>query len=227
LYHINGYVRTAPAGPTAGSVLGIQVNGIMIKRETFPVSAFSAIHLSTEAYLMVGDLVNMIGYSPSGTWTSSYMAGGNALDPAAPTLEVWRIAGGPKGDKGDQGGPVIPPADVLITPTLLNGWTYFGSPYTPVSYYKDQIGIVRLRGMIQHASNRTLNMFTLPTGYVPSHTLILAATSQDQTASVRIGGVINEGGARTAGMVYCAAVGNVSLPQTAGWVSLDGISFRV
>ena len=72
----------------------------MIKRETFPVSAFAAIHMSTEAYLMVGDLVNMIGYSPSGTWTSSYMAGGNALDPTAPTLEVWRIAGGPKGDKG-------------------------------------------------------------------------------------------------------------------------------
>ena len=90
----------------------------------------------------------------------------------------------------------------------------FGSPYTPVSYYKDQIGIVRLRGMIQHASNRTLNMFTLPTGYIPSHTLILPATSQDQTASIRIGGVINEGGARTAGMVYCAAAVMYHFQQT-------------
>jgi hypothetical protein len=222
LYHINGYVRSGPAGPSNGSIVGIQVNGIMVKRETLPVVGFSSVHLSTEAYLMVGDLVNMVGYSPSGVWTSSYAASGNAVDPAAPTLEVWRIAGGPKGDKGekgDPGGPLIPSVEAWIALPLATGWTNLGGEYETAAYYKDPFGIVHIKGVVNHGSNRNATVATLPTGYRPPLSEFFPIVNSDTFGQMRIHGL---------GSAVGDGIMRMTSPtgQTAGWISLDGITFR-
>ena len=64
----------------------------------------------------------------------------------------------------DQSGKVIPGA--WIAPTLLNSWVQTaGRP--PVGFFKDALGIVRLRGCV-NGGVLTNAAFALPAGYRPS-----------------------------------------------------------
>lgn len=101
-----------------------------------------------------------------------------------------------------------------LTPvTFTNGWSnYFsGTEYGPVSYYKDAMGIVYLRGLAAGGTIGT-DMFTLPTGFRPSAgTLIFTIISGTNTSAGRVD-------IRPNGTV-AAISGN------SGWMILSGISF--
>ena len=96
-----------------------------------------------------------------------------------------------------------------ITPTLSNGWVYYGSPYEPPGYYMDVSGVVHLRGLIK-SGTVGVTMFTLPAGFAPPYTLIVPAMSADALCEIRVD---------TGGNVIVTTGGSGT------WVSLSGISF--
>ena len=50
--------------------------------------------------------------------------------------------------------------EAWITPTLLNGWVNFGSGFAGVSFYKDQLGHVHVRGAVSGGGERDRRLCT-------------------------------------------------------------------
>ena len=83
----------------------------------------------------------------------------------------------------------------LITPdgswtdaTLVNSWVNYGAPYANASYRKDALGWVHIRGVIK--SGTTTNpttLFTLPAGYRPSNSYVMATDSNFAHALFTVG----------------------------------------
>ena len=61
-----------------------------------------------------------------------------------------------------------------LTPTLINGATnYNATDYYGVSYYKDTLGVVHLRGVVNVTGTGWANRFmNLPVDYKPSKIMI-------------------------------------------------------
>lgn len=101
---------------------------------------------------------------------------------------------------------------VPVTYTDAN-WTDYGAGFTGVSYWRDALGLVHIRGLAQTAVARAIGVtiFTLPAGFRPA--------AQEIFTMQGPGGLVR---------VDVAAAGNVYL-QTAlnalDWVSLSGIKF--
>ena len=93
--------------------------------------------------------------------------------------------------------------------TLLNGWTNYGGAFPVAQAMKTSDGMVMLTGLVK-AGTFNQTMFTLPVGWRPKRTIIVAAVSNDQY-----------------GAVYIQQDGAVSASQGAagGWFSIDGITF--
>lgn len=69
-------------------------------------------------------------------------------------------------------------SSVFIAPTLLNGATNFGAGFIPAGYYKDNEGLVHLRGLVALGSSGvTQEIFILPPGYRPSSTEMFVTIS--------------------------------------------------
>ena len=103
-----------------------------------------------------------------------------------------------------------------IAPTLLNGWVNFGSGIANVGYYKDELGIVRLRGVIKGGTMTAgTGLLVLPIGYRPIESAMVPCVSNNSTIDILSHLVLNSSGLINIG----ASVGN-------GWLSLDGITFR-
>lgn len=56
---------------------------------------------------------------------------------------------------------------VWFTPTLLNSWANYGTPYQDIAYTKDITGRVQLRGLAKNGTTAT-PVFQLPAGYRPA-----------------------------------------------------------
>ena len=97
-----------------------------------------------------------------------------------------------------------------ITPTLLNGWEQ-QSVYAEVGYYKDDFGVVHLRGTVRRGEARE-NVFILPPGYRPNKFVFYSV-------SVTPGGT-------TIGSMYVDSNGAVYSYHTGEGLSLNHISFR-
>lgn len=98
-----------------------------------------------------------------------------------------------------------------ITPTLLNGWENYGFSYSQAGYYKDDMGLVHIRGLIKSGVTEA-PAFILPKGYRPRFTTVFVGISSSgayEFAYIRV----NSGG-----LVTIVKGGNV-------YLSLDGISF--
>jgi phage minor structural protein len=99
-----------------------------------------------------------------------------------------------------------------LFPTLLNGWTNYGSGYETAGYYKDALGFIRLKGLIKGGTMGTA-AFVLPAGFRPSYRKIFT--------------VLTAGGV---GRVDVDPSGNVLIMNygtaSNGWVSLDVIIFN-
>ena len=97
----------------------------------------------------------------------------------------------------------------VIAPTLGNSWVNFGLTFATAGYYKDNFGIVHLRGIVKSGTIGTA-IFTLDVGYRP------VAEENFPTVSNETFGFIN---VSSTGVVKCSVGDNA-------WVSLSGISFR-
>ena len=95
-----------------------------------------------------------------------------------------------------------------ITPTLLNGWVEV--PGYSVGYYKDEFGIVRLRGRIMSGVMPS-SMFMLPVGYRPK---------QSYTVPMLTGSKIDYISVSSYGVVTTSSSSNNSL------VVLDSVQFK-
>jgi hypothetical protein len=101
-------------------------------------------------------------------------------------------------------------------PGFQNSWHNFpqepGGPVT-VGFYKDQEGVVHLKGAADGGTNPTI--FQLPAGFRPASGRILGFA------------VICSGcGANTGGLVIAGSDGAVQAPVGAIRVGLDGVTFR-
>jgi hypothetical protein len=91
-----------------------------------------------------------------------------------------------------------------------NGWHNYAGGYNDAGYFKDSMGIVHLRGLVAGGGLNTI--FVLPTGYRPgARQLFVCSTNPNVAGRVDV---------TTAGEVT-VVVGN------SGWLSLDGLTFRV
>lgn len=97
------------------------------------------------------------------------------------------------------------------TPTLLNSWVYYGTPYPTAGYYKDSAGIVHLKGLVKSGTvGAGYAIFILPAGYRPAEQHIFATISGSALARCDVS---NDGWVRT-------PIGNNV------WFSISGISFK-
>ena len=97
-----------------------------------------------------------------------------------------------------------------ITPTLLNGWEQ-QSAYAEVGYYKDDFGVVHLRGTVRRGEARA-NVFILPPGYRPIKFVFYSVP-------------VTPGGT-TIGSIYVDSNGAAYSYHTGEGLSLNHISFR-
>lgn len=95
--------------------------------------------------------------------------------------------------------------------SFQNGWQNYGGTFNTAGYFKDSQGVVHLKGLVRNGAIGT-TIFTLPTGYRPAgRELQVVATNPN-----------------TAGRVDILSDGNVqAVAGNSGWLSLDGITFRV
>jgi hypothetical protein len=106
-------------------------------------------------------------------------------------------------------------------------WANYGAPYSPVSYFKDQLGIVHLRGIAKNPNSgfgliggcfyeggggSPGVLFRLPAGYRPANEE--AFTDDNSDAFGRID--VQPGG------IVCS----LSSTAASGFATLDGIAFR-
>jgi hypothetical protein len=115
---------------------------------------------------------------------------------------------------GSQLANVIPKQESWIAPRLHNGWTNIGNGYNPTGYYKDILGIVRLRGRISWCDTDNIyssTIFTLPEGYRPEYI--------ESFGRIRTPDKLR--------WLYIMPNGDVVVPgSSCNGISLDGISFR-
>lgn len=100
-----------------------------------------------------------------------------------------------------------------IAPALMGGWVNQDTGFGQAGYYKDEFGIVRLKGVVKSGAIGS-TVFVLPAGYRP-------ALSHTQAT------VSNNGSADVLGRVVVQSDGKVSISTGSNiWVSLDSITFR-
>jgi len=125
---------------------------------------------------------------------------------------------GNKGATGATGatGP-LPARDAWTEVSAFqNSWVNYGDPYETAAYYKDQLGVVNLKGTVKdgYCGSR---MFTLPTGYIPAKSIYFAVSGYNR-ADILI--AINSDG-------WVFAQSGSACTDGKSAISLDGISFRV
>jgi hypothetical protein len=114
-------------------------------------------------------------------------------------------------------GPGIkpPPKPAWIPLTLVNGWKNSLTTTTVASVESIPNGLVQLKGQIETAGTNPV-AFTLPVGYRPATNVYVKVDSDNG----------NNGRLAIAPSGVVTVVGeNGTFSNTAGWVSLDGVSF--
>jgi hypothetical protein len=123
---------------------------------------------------------------------------------------------------GNYPNPSLAPAEAFHVvgaagqPSFQNSWTNFGGGFAQASFYKDQIGIVHLKGVITGGTVGS-TAFVLPTAYIPPENMAFAATAGTGTPKTVSVNVFTNGNV----FIFNNGIGG------ADPVSLDGISFRV
>jgi hypothetical protein len=112
----------------------------------------------------------------------------------------------------------LPPEQVVGAtgePGFGSGWKNAGGGYQSVGFYRDDEGVVHLRGAVAFPAS-SITIFTLPTGYRPAATEMFSAELDDAGSA----------------MVFVTSGGDVDLEfvnpngSAPHAMSLSGISFR-
>jgi hypothetical protein len=103
------------------------------------------------------------------------------------------------------------------TGSLQNDWVNYGGTFATAGYYKDSRGQVFLKGLIKNGTITTnTTLFTLPTGFRPSETLIFDCLTYD-----------NANAKYVIGRIDIQTNGNVTIQSGFNFfMTLDAISFR-
>ncbi|MCI5117687.1 MAG: hypothetical protein D3913_06935 [Candidatus Electrothrix sp. LOE1_4_5] len=114
-----------------------------------------------------------------------------------------------------EGKRLIPQED-WQTPELQNGWKTHSNAYNSPGYFKDNLGIVHLKGLIRAGTDKLI--LTLPEGYRPELSeLQVTCTRKNNDPN------IND----DYGRIDILPDGDVIMEKgVKEWVSLDGITFR-
>jgi len=111
-----------------------------------------------------------------------------------------------------EAGKVSKEQESWIEPSMINGWVNFSDEYNKFGYFKDEMGMVHLKGMIKGGNKE---IFILPVGYRPFARAYFPPMSRgggrDGLAIINI---FKEGTIRPGSL------------QGNEWLTLDGISFR-
>ncbi len=83
------------------------------------------------------------------------------------------------------GAMLSPWRDVNTEGLFLNAWVNYGAPYNNAAYFKGADQIVRLRGLVKNGAIGTA-IFTLPAGYRPAGSMIVATASNGTFGLVQI-----------------------------------------
>ncbi|MBC7459517.1 hypothetical protein H7200_02270 [Candidatus Saccharibacteria bacterium] len=97
---------------------------------------------------------------------------------------------------------------------LQNSWVYYGAPFTTPQYTKSSDGVVMLKGLVRSGSSATATVATLPVGYCPAETQLLAVSSNAVWARLDVIPQAND----TCLLVPAAGA-------TTTWLSLDSIRY--
>lgn len=71
-------------------------------------------------------------------------------------------------------------------PAFTGTWVNFGAPYQSAGFYKDELGLVHIRGVVKTGAAPPSAVFTLPAGYRPDGDLIFPSWSNNLFAGVII-----------------------------------------
>ncbi len=102
--------------------------------------------------------------------------------------------------------------------SYATGWADYSVSYLGVSYMKDSLGFIHIRGMAKKTSGGTGLVFTLPSGYRPANRLIFNVQYYDLGATAYVHGRVD---VLTNGQV---TVVNPT-PGVNDWVSFGAINF--
>ncbi|MDD5089981.1 MAG: hypothetical protein PHQ23_03605 [Candidatus Wallbacteria bacterium] len=100
--------------------------------------------------------------------------------------------------------------EAWIAPALQGAWSNYGGGWSTPGYYKDSVGTVHLKGLVQGGAVPS-TIFTLPAGYRPIEQLIFAAITNGILGRID---------------VYPSGAVVANTPTSNGWVPLDNIVFR-
>lgn len=154
-------------------------------------------HLSCTVYCEKGDYFEVEAFSPA---VGKALVGGSSYS----FFSVGKL-------NKYSSGSSLPNGEAWITVTVFqNSWVNYGSGYTDAQYFKDQFGVVHLRGLVKSGTVGTVPIFTLPVGYRPGKHHLIPACSNSSYGQVNI---------ETNGEVWAQVGSNI-------WFSLDGVSFR-
>ncbi len=104
--------------------------------------------------------------------------------------------------------------EAVQNPTLAANWSNYGSTFEVAGYYKDKENLVHLSGLVQNNINGPGSViFTLPPNYRPAGDKIFVTMNNNNFGRIDIS---------TNGNVMLSASNGVN-----GWLSLEGITFRV
>jgi hypothetical protein len=98
------------------------------------------------------------------------------------------------------------------------GWADYSVGYLGVSYMKDSLGFIHIRGMAKKTSGTADLVFTLPAGYRPANRLIFSAQAYDYGTGYTYGRV----DVQTNGKVTVENPGTLAVGD---WVSFGAINF--
>ncbi len=98
-------------------------------------------------------------------------------------------------------------------PALQNGWVFYGGMFSIPQYTKSSDGLVMLKGLISGGSSAGAQITTLPVGYCPAETQLLATASANVWSRLDI--IRNGDG--TCNVIPAAG--------STAWVSLDNIHY--
>ncbi|QDP44227.1 hypothetical protein KGG70_gp57 [Streptomyces phage Celia] len=125
-----------------------------------------------------------------------------------------------------------PPANDTgwITPTLINSWVVYGSPYTAPAYRKIN-GRVFLKGLVKNGSVG-FSIFILPVGFRPPEYMHLSGLTASRSETT---GAASAGTAHTHPIPFDQAGLPIKIQQTGevlvdaaiatNWVCLDNVNF--
>lgn len=112
--------------------------------------------------------------------------------------------------------------------TSFCNWSNFDAFHNTAAFYKDQFGVVHLKGLVKLSDESTtgicsanatvLTVFQLPEGYRPATREVHATISNEQLGRVNVDAAD--------GRVSAGTATPNSVTNAKAWLSLDGITFR-